>query len=195
VPLDVPSVSGNNQQTKRKTSPAGLRFRDDYLSVPLTIIWEVTHACNLDCLHCLSACGQKFPGELTTDEAIHLIDTLAELNIFSITLGGGEPLVREDIFDLIKHCTDKNLCVRLSTNGYNVTAGTIGRLKNLNVFAVQVSIDGLRESHDYLRNRKGAFERAIEALRLFRNAGCHTFMTVTAKPGTLWIFPLCLIWQ
>lgn len=151
------------------------------LSTPLSIIWEITHACNLGCLHCLSACGKKAPGELSTEEAKALIDELAHARVFSITMGGGEPLVRKDVFELIESATEKNMSVRLSTNGYAVTHETLRRLADLNVFSVQVSVDGMRDTHEFLRNRKGAFDRAINALKLFGDAGYHTFMTVTAS--------------
>jgi len=151
------------------------------LSAPLSIIWEITHACNLGCLHCLSACGRKAPGELSTAEAKTLIDELAQLHVFSITLGGGEPLVRDDVFELIEYATDKNMAVRLSTNGYAVTRETLRRLADLNVFSVQVSVDGIGDTHDFLRNRPGAFDRAVNALRLFGEAGYYTFMTVTVS--------------
>ena len=151
------------------------------LSAPLSIIWEITHACNLGCLHCLSSCGTEAPGELSTEEARSLIDQLAQLHVFSITMGGGEPLVRKDVFGLIAYATDKNLAVRLSTNGYAVTHETLQRLAGLNVFSAQVSVDGLRDTHDRLRNHSGAFDRAINALELFAEAGYLTFMTVTAS--------------
>jgi radical SAM protein with 4Fe4S-binding SPASM domain len=155
------------------------------LSAPLSIIWEITHACNLGCLHCLSACGRMASGELSTEEAKALIDQLARARVFSITLGGGEPLVRDDVFELIEHATARNMAVRLSTNGYAVTEETLRRLADLNVFSVQVSVDGLEDTHDFLRQRKGAFERAIKALRLFGLAGYHTFMTVTASASNM----------
>ena len=110
-----------------------------------------------------------------------MIDELVRLRVFSITLGGGEPLTRADLWQIIAYATEKHLGVRLSTNGYAVTSETLSRLADLNVFCVQVSIDGLRETHDLLRNRSGAFDRAINALVLFREAGNHTTMTVTAS--------------
>lgn len=165
---------------------------DGCLSAPLSIIWEVTHACNLGCLHCLSSSGSRAQGELTTAEALDLIDELARLRVFSATLGGGEPLVRPDLFALLAYMTERNLCARLSTNGYAVTEDTLHRLADLNVFAVQVSVDGLRETHDALRNRPGSFERAINALRLFTDAGYHTFMTVTASAMNLEQVPALL---
>ncbi|MBN1261845.1 MAG: radical SAM protein, partial [Anaerolineae bacterium] len=152
-----------------------------YLSAPLSIIWEITHACNLHCMHCLSACGKPAAGELTTAEAQALIDELARRRVFSMTLGGGEPLVRSDVYDLIAYATSKHLCVRLSTNGYAVDDETLRRLAHLNVFSVQVSVDGAEATHNRIRGRPDAFEKALHALQRFGDAGYHTFMTVTAN--------------
>jgi radical SAM protein with 4Fe4S-binding SPASM domain len=150
------------------------------LSAPISILWEVTHACNLGCLHCLSSSGKPAQGELSTSEAKALIEELARLHVFSVTVGGGEPLLRKDLFELLEMLTEKNLAARLSTNGYAVTKDTLHKLADLNVFSVQVSVDGLRETHDRFRGRPGAFDRAIRALRLFSEAGYHTFLTATA---------------
>jgi radical SAM protein with 4Fe4S-binding SPASM domain len=81
---------------------------------------------------------------------------------------------------LIGHATLRNLCVRLTTNGYAVNAETLRRLADLNVFSVQISVDGHRETHDRFRCRQGAYDRAIRALRLFRDAGYTTLVTISA---------------
>lgn len=151
------------------------------LSAPLSVLWEVTHACNLSCMHCLSSCGDRKPNELSTSEAKSLIDEMAALRVFWFTLGGGEPLVRGDVYELIAHATERDLCVRLTTNGFAVTEDTLCRLSDLNVFSVQISVDGQRETHDRFRGRPGAFDRAIQALNLFREAGYTTLVTVSAN--------------
>lgn len=156
-----------------------------HLSAPLSVLWETTHGCNLGCLHCLSSCGEPLPDELTTAEALAFIDTLADMRVFSITLGGGEPLTRPDLFDLIARATEKNLGIRLSTNGYAVTKETLRRLAGLNVFSVQISVDGLEKTHDYLRGRPGSFRHAVKALSLFVDGGYHTFMTVAASAANV----------
>lgn len=151
------------------------------LSSPLSILWEVTHACNLSCMHCLSSCGDRKPNELSTSEAKSLIDEMAALRVFWFTLGGGEPLVRDDVYELIAHATERNLCVRLTTNGYAVTEDTLYRLADLNVFSAQISVDGQRETHDRFRRQSGAFDRAIRTLELFQKAGYTTLVTVSAS--------------
>jgi len=155
------------------------------LSAPLSILWEVTHACNLSCIHCLSSCGVPDPNELSTAEAVALIEEMAALHVFWFTLGGGEPLARGDVFELISEATDRNLCIRLTTNGFAVTEDTLHRLADLNVFSVQVSIDGHRDTHDRFRRMPGAFDNAIRAIELFRDAGYATLATITASAANV----------
>ena len=179
-PPGVPAVPGEPDAECVTHWPAAPQPAESYLSAPLSVLWEITHACNLACMHCLSASGKPDPDELSTAEAEALIEELARLRVFSITVGGGEPLLRDDIFEILEMATQRNLAARLSTNGYAVSEATLHRLADLNVFSVQVSVDGLRETHDRFRGRPGSFERAIQALRLFREAGYHTFLTATA---------------
>jgi radical SAM protein with 4Fe4S-binding SPASM domain len=155
------------------------------LSAPLSILWEITHACNLACVHCLSACSQRHPQELTTDEALGLLDQLAALKVFWFTLGGGEPLVRPDVYDLMAHATRLNLCIRLTTNGYAVTPETMERLADVNVFSVQVSLDGMRATHDRLRGQPGAFDRALQALEAFREHGYMILVNTAASAANV----------
>ncbi len=144
------------------------------LTAPLSILWEITHACNLGCVHCLSACGAPHPLELSTAEARALVEELAALRVFWFTLGGGEPLLRPDIYEIIAFATEKNLCVRLTTNGYAVDREVLRRLADLNVFSAQISLDGLESTHDRIRNRPGAFRHAIRAIELFVENGYTT---------------------
>ena len=71
------------------------------LSAPICLTWELTYACNLDCVHCLSSSGRRDPDELTTDEAIAFIDELRDLGVFYVNIGGGEPMIRRDFFTII----------------------------------------------------------------------------------------------
>ncbi len=155
------------------------------LSAPLSILWEITHACNLGCAHCLSACGRPDPHELSTQEAETLIDELAALRVFWITLGGGEPLVRPDVYELMARATARNLGIRLTTNGYCVDREVLRRLEDVNVFSAQLSLDGLESTHDLLRQQPGAFRHATEAIRLFVAHG-YTVLVNYAITGWNW---------
>ena len=70
------------------------------LDAPICLTWELTYACNLDCVHCLSSSGRRDPRELTTDEDKAVLDELHDLQVFYINIGGGEPMIRADFFEL-----------------------------------------------------------------------------------------------
>ena len=78
-----------------KTSSAGVSTR------PICLTWELTYACNLACVHCLSSSGRRDPAELTPAEARHIVDELVDLKVFYVNIGGGEPMLRPDFFDLV----------------------------------------------------------------------------------------------
>lgn len=141
---------------------------DAVMSAPLFVIWEVTSACNLNCRHCLSAAGKPSQNELSTDEAKKLIDTFSAMKIFNINFSGGEPLVRPDIFELLDYVSKKNIGIDLLTNGSLISEKLLERLGKTNIFNVQVSIDGIGETHDKFRGVKGSYDRAVEAVRLLK---------------------------
>src|SRR5262245_17298237 len=87
------------------------------LDAPICLTWELTYACNLACVHCLSSSGRRDPDELTTDEAKALLDELARLQVFYINVGGGEPMIRRDFFPLVEHAVERGIGVKFSTNG------------------------------------------------------------------------------
>ena len=81
------------------------------LSAPICLTWEITYACNLRCVHCLSSSGRRAPDELTTAEATRLVDDWAEMHVFYINVGGGEPMVRPDFFRLMEHALSRGVGV------------------------------------------------------------------------------------
>ena len=150
------------------------------LSAPKTVIWDVTYACNLSCLHCLTNSGRKTSKELDTKAALGLIDVFADAKILYLSLTGGEPFARSDILELLVHLADTGMRVDIATNGFHVSPKIIRGLRHLPVFQIQVSIDGIGEQHDRFRGREGAFEKACEALRRFKDEGLSTSINTTA---------------
>ena len=155
------------------------------LEGPIGIEWDITHRCNLQCLHC-SVYKTTFvmptEYELTTEEVFRVIDHLSDEGVFWINYFGGEPFVREDFLDIAAHTTEKDIKFRVSTNGILVTEEVVNSLKEAECHEVLISFDGLEDAHDYLRGRKGTFEKALNALRLCRDAGLKTAVsTVVTK--------------
>ena len=120
-----------------------LRERFEHgLAAPICLTWELTYACNLACTHCLSSSGRRDPRELSTAEAKALIDEIAAMQIFYVNIGGGEPMIRRDFFDLVEYAVVQRVGVKFSTNGTRITEEAATRLASLDYLDVQVSIDG-----------------------------------------------------
>lgn len=133
--------------------------------VPRHCVWETTLRCNLDCLHCGSRAGESRGAELGTDEAFKLIDDLKGLGCERMILSGGEPLLREDLAELVRHIKDRGLRPCLISNGL-ILPQKIGLLESLPLYSVGISLDGLEDTHNHLRRNQESFMQAVESLRL-----------------------------
>jgi len=133
---------------------------------PDTVVWEITFACNMRCIHCGTAAGKMRPDELTTDEALGLIDELTELGCTNITLSGGEPLMRKDWKMLARRIKDNGLTSYLITNGYAMTPGDADAFKELGFKRIGVSIDGMEKVHNHIRQRPDSFGKCVEAMQM-----------------------------
>jgi radical SAM protein with 4Fe4S-binding SPASM domain len=150
------------------------------LSAPKTVIWEVTYACNLRCPHCLTSSGSKNTNELDTQDAFRLIDRLAAAKVLYLSLTGGEPFLRPDLIPILSHIADTGMRVDLASNGYHIPSKVMRSLRDLPVFQIQISIDGIGEEHDRFRGKPGAFQRACTLLRRLKEEGLSTSISTTA---------------
>lgn len=145
------------------------------LDAPICLTWELTYACNLSCAHCLSSSGRRDPAELTTDEALALIDEFERMQIFYVNIGGGEPTIRADFWDLIDYATARRVGVKFSTNGTRITAPVAARLAASDYVDVQISLDGATaDVNDAIRG-EGSFESAMTAMGHLAQAGFRDF--------------------
>lgn len=119
--------------------------------IPLTCFWEITDACNLRCIHCEADAGQRSPDELSTEEALRLCEDLAAAGCRCVNLTGGEPLLRRDWPRLARALADLGLSVTVISNGLLVDEAMIARMVDAGVTAASISLDGLREAHDTIR--------------------------------------------
>ena len=141
------------------------------LDAPICLTWELTYACNLACVHCLSSSGRRDPRELSTDEAKAVIDELQRMQVFYVNIGGGEPTVRSDFWELVDYATAHQVGVKFSTNGVRIDAAAAARLAASDYVDVQISLDGATaEVNDAVRG-PGSFDMAIAALGHLRDAG------------------------
>ncbi|MEY3259005.1 MAG: hypothetical protein RI954_1031 [Actinomycetota bacterium] len=145
------------------------------LDAPICLTWELTYACNLQCVHCLSSSGTRDPRELTTEQAKAVLDELRDLQVFYINIGGGEPMVRRDFFELLEHAEHCNIGVKFSTNGAFITPENARRLAAMNYLDIQISLDGAdRETNDRVRG-EGSYDIAIRAMDNLRDASFGRF--------------------
>ena len=139
-------------------------------------VWEITLKCNIHCLHCGSnADSNKRPNELTTDEALDLVEQLADLGCKRVVLSGGEPFLRKDWAVIAHRIVQLGMDVSFISNGYVVNDDIISVLKVINPSGVGFSLDGSSaETHDYIRGKKGVFRRCINALDKVSRAGLYS---------------------
>lgn len=141
------------------------------LNAPICLTWELTYACNLACVHCLSSSGKRDPGELNTRQCMDVIDELERMRVFYVNIGGGEPTVRQDFWELVDYATGHHVGVKFSTNGVRITAEVARRLAASDYVDVQISLDGATAGvNDAVRGR-GSFAMAVRALENLAAAG------------------------
>lgn len=144
------------------------------------VVWQATRTCNLSCIHCYATSERRrYPGELTTAEARAMIDDLAAFRVPALLLSGGEPMARQDIWDLAAYARDQGLRITFSTNGTLIDDAAAARLKELNVGYVGISVDGAEALHDRLRGQPGAFRAALRGIRRCREAGVRVGLRFT----------------
>ncbi len=141
------------------------------LDAPICLTWELTYACNLECAHCLSSSGRRDPRELSTEQCKAVIDELQRMQVFYVNIGGGEPTIRPDFWELLQYAVDHQVGVKFSTNGVRLTPERAAFLASTDYVDVQISLDGATaEVNDYVRG-PGSYDTAIRALQNLQDAG------------------------
>ncbi len=144
------------------------------------VVWNVGQRCNLRCVHCYAHSKDlEYSGELTRDEGFRLIDDLAAFGAPVMLFSGGEPLMRPDILELIRHARERGMRAVISTNGTLITPDLAEKLKEFGLSYVGISLDGLEETNDHFRGMKGAFRMALEGIRNCQVAGIKVGLRFT----------------
>ncbi len=142
------------------------RYVEKGLRSPVNLTWEVTFGCNLRCRHCLSASATPAPDEMTTAEALDLVEQIHAAGVFQVNFGGGEPFMRADFEEILAACHARGIMTCISTNGTLLDPARIARLGANRLVAIQVSLDGAtRQTCDAIRG-EGTFDTAVAALGL-----------------------------
>ena len=161
---DVPADGGRRNAVLHDSRP---RLTDQLaggLAAPICLTWELTYGCNLACVHCLSSSGRRDPRELTAAEARGVIDELHDLQVFYVNIGGGEPMIRPDFFDLIGYAVSRGVGVKFSTNGTMLTPAAAARLAGMDYVDVQVSVDGADAATSDAVRGPGSYAAARRAM-------------------------------
>lgn len=137
------------------------------VGVPVAIVWNFTNQCNLHCLHChQDSHPSSNQEELTTSQAMKVVDNMADAGVSILTFSGGEPLVRSDLYEVAKYASDKGIFCTIATNGTLVTPEIPEKIYQAGIRSVEIGLDGVSaKTHDFLRNTPGSFNAAIEGIK------------------------------
>jgi heme d1 biosynthesis radical SAM protein NirJ len=149
------------------------------------VIWNLIRRCNLTCKHCYSISADiDFPGELSTGQVFAVMEDLKGFGVPVLILSGGEPLLRPDIYEISARAKALGFYTGLSTNGTLINSDNIGQIAAIGYDYVGISLDGMRETHDRFRQKQGAFDASLDAIRLCRDAGIKVGMRFTPTQDT-----------
>jgi len=137
------------------------------LTSPLRISINISKKCNLRCKHCLSNSGNNDQDELIKEDLFKLIDQMRNAGCFFLAIGGGEPLLRNDLFELIKYARKNFIAISIITNGLLINKEVAEELNKLKINTITVSIDGLEKNHDQIRG-KGNFKKTIKNIKILK---------------------------
>ena len=171
-----------------KTLPSELlQFSIDKKPV---VVWNVTRACNLNCIHCYArAVERSHEKELTHDQGLALIEDLADFGVPVMLFSGGEPLMRPDLVDLASYAVKKGMRAVISTNGTLITQEKAEELKHIGLSYVGVSLDGMEAINDRFRKKKGSFKAALEGIKNCQRVGLKVGLRFTINRMNLTEIP------
>ena len=168
-----------------------LRYRDSKMYSPEinqsaidiprpVVVWNCTRLCNLHCIHCYAnAVSQKYPEEMDTAAAKSFIRDLADFGVPVLLLSGGEPLLRQDMFELASFAGKQRIRLALSTNGTLITRTVAHRISDIGFAEVGISLDGVGDNNDRFRGKNGAYQAALEGIRNCVNLGLRVSLRLT----------------
>lgn len=157
---------------------------------PFLVVWDFTHKCNLNCRHCYSNSGLESKQELSTKEALDVVNQLADFGVTALAFSGGEPLSRKDFFEVAGHAVKRGLYVSVATNGTLLTKENVRKLKHAGINYVEVSIDGAKaQTHDSFRGIPSAFDKAVAGLQNCVEEDLCACIATTATKSNIAEFP------
>lgn len=149
------------------------------MSSPRFVNWNINYTCNFSCEHCYSRVPKKFQ-ECSLDQYMHIADEFIQSNVFTVALGGGEPMMVENVETIIEKMSSRGINTYMTTNAWFLDDAYAKKLRDANLGTLYISIDSHDEAtHDSFRNRKGSYIRVMEGIRNAKAAGLNIkFSTV-----------------
>jgi radical SAM protein with 4Fe4S-binding SPASM domain len=177
----------------------------DRLHRPNYAVWEVTLACDLACCHCGSRAGRARPDELSTQEALDLVDQMADLGVKELSLIGGEAYLRDDWLDIVRRSTERGILCQMTTGARGLTRDRLLAARDAGLRSVSISVDGFEQTHDKQRGVKGSFAsvkrtfadlREIGGLRITANTQVNKLNLREIEPLYAWLIEQGIVaWQ
>lgn len=159
-------------------------YKCDKITPPIFVVWDSTKRCNLDCIHCGSHANKQ--GELSTKEVKNILDQLSSFGVRYFQITGGEPLLREDLVEVLLYADGKGLSTSFASNGYYIDEDIVRSVSKANVSLIQTSIDGTKDIHNSIRKSPESFDRAINAIRLLKShSSSKICVATTAMPQNI----------
>ncbi|MGA1841757.1 MAG: SPFH domain-containing protein [bacterium] len=137
---------------------------------PRYVQWVVTDRCQFQCAHCETTVAQNDNRELSTTQAKKIIDQLAEMGCEFLSITGGEPMLRKDLFDIARYANEKGIKLGLTTNG-QATEENLSALSDIKLESLVVTLDGYGDTQNRIRNAPGSYERGIRTIEFFHDIG------------------------
>lgn len=171
VPFNLKNLESGDSQT----------VGGKWLCAPETVHLSITSKCNFTCPSCYRMGVNR---ELRTEQICELIDQLASLKVFQLAIGGGEPLLRKDIFEILAYCVRRGIVANLTTNGSLITQNAVHRLSNLSLGQINISLNGYSGITNFGRG-KLAFLKAVEAIKLLKTSPLRVGVNLLVTPKNL----------
>ncbi|MCL5037689.1 MAG: radical SAM protein [Chloroflexi bacterium] len=148
---------------------------DGRLSAPVKVYLSLTRECNLACAYCYNASGVPLPDELKTREVKDLIDQMADMGVFELSLGGGEPLLRKDFFEIVSHANKAGIQVEVSTNATVINSALAESIKDVDIRCLKISVPAASEkTYDAVRGVR-SYRKAISGIEAVQSIEAAPF--------------------
>lgn len=179
------SNSGLGNSTKKVHMMQLAEYREELRKNPQlhSLFIEMTGLCNEHCRHCGSSCGDyEVKNQLSREEIEHLLDTVKEdfdISRLRLCITGGEPLLRKDFFEIMEYANNHGYTWGMTSNGILIDRECAKRLKETGMKTISVSLDGLRENHEWFRCVKGSYDKAVEGIENLLSVGGFLHVQIT----------------